>query len=187
MKKVLLVLAITLGLIQTTQAQVGCDMMNLIVNVSDTGLVKLYHPGHYLTWPPAENIIVWEITDSQGNIIAEDTLIDDSGFLFNHNIPLTDTMNVTAILTNDSAGVACLIEDELFWEVTEVIQGVFIGRWEFVNGNVGVDVTDTVGVEELTSTAIMDNKTYDLLGRVITNPVTGVMYIRNNKKYIRVE
>ena len=41
MKKVLLVLAITLGLIQTTQAQVGCDMMNLIVNVSDTGLVKL--------------------------------------------------------------------------------------------------------------------------------------------------
>jgi hypothetical protein len=63
-------------------------MMNLIVNVSDTGLVKLYHPGHYLTWPSAENIIVWEITDSQGNIIAEDTLIDESGYLFNHNIPL---------------------------------------------------------------------------------------------------
>jgi len=187
MKKVLLVLAIALGLIQTTQAQVACDMMNLIVNISDTGLVKLYHPGHYLTWPPAENIIVWEVTDAQGNIIAEDTLIDDSGFLFNHNIPLTDTMSVTAILTNDSAGVACLIEDELFWEVTEVIPDVFIGRWEFVYGNVGVDVTNTMGVEELTPTAIMDNKTYDLLGRVITNPVTGVMYIRNNKKYIRVE
>ena len=187
MKKVIFLLAIALGLIQTTQAQVDCDIMNLIVNVSDTALVKLYHPGPYLTWPPAENIIVWEITDTQGNIIAEDTLIDDSGFLFNHNIPLTDTMSVTAILTNDSAGVACLIEDELFWEVTEVIPDVFIGRWEFVYGNVGVDVTNTVGVEELTPTAIMDNKTYDLLGRVITNPVTGVMYIRNNKKYIRVE
>jgi len=187
MKKVIFLLAIALGLIQTTQAQVDCDIMNLIVNVSDTALVKLYHPGPYLTWPPAENIIVWEITDTQGNIIAEDTLIDDSDYLFNHDIPLTDTMNVSALLTNDSAGVACLIEDELFWEVTEIIPDVFIGRWEFVNGNVGVDVTNTMGVEELSPAAMMDNKTYDLLGRVVTNPVKGVMYIRNNKKYIRVE
>jgi hypothetical protein len=187
MKKVIFLLAIALGLIQTTQAQVACDIMNLIVNVSDTALVKLYHPGPYLTWPPAENIIVWEITDTQGNIIAEDTLIDDSGFLFNHDIPLTDTMNVSALLTNDSAGVACLIEDELFWEVTEISPDVFIGRWEFVNGNVGVDVTNTMGVEELSPAAMMDNKTYDLLGRAITNPVKGVMYIRNNKKYISVE
>ena len=187
MKKVIFLLAIALGLIQTTQAQVDCDIMNLIVNVSDTALVKLYHPGPYLTWPPAENIIVWEITDTQGNIIAEDTLIDDSDYLFNHDIPLTDTMNVSALLTNDSAGVACLIEDELFWEVTEIIPDVFIGRWEFVNGNVGVDVTNTMGVEELSPVAMMDNKTYDLLGRVVTNPVKGVMYIRNNKKYIRVE
>ena len=187
MKKVIFLLAIALGLIQTTQAQVDCDIMNLIVNVSDTALVILYHPGPYLTWPPAENIIVWEITDTQGNIIAEDTLIDDSGFLFNHDIPLTDTMNVSALLTNDSAGVACLIEDELFWEVTEISPDVFSGRWEFVNGNVGVDVTNTMGVEELSPAAMMDNKTYDLLGRVITNPVKGVMYIRNNKKYISVE
>ena len=61
MKKILLSLVIALGLTHATQAQVGCDMMNLIVNVSDTGLVKLYHPGHYLTWPQNENIIVWEI------------------------------------------------------------------------------------------------------------------------------
>ena len=78
MKKVIFLLAIALGLIQTTQAQVDCDIMNLIVNVSDTALVKLYHPGPYLTWPPAENIIVWEITDTQGNIIVEDTLIQEA-------------------------------------------------------------------------------------------------------------
>ena len=86
MKKILLSLIIASGLTQTTQAQVSCDMMNLIVNVSDTGLVKLYHPGHYLTWPRSENVIVWEITDSQGNIIADDTLINNSDFLFYHNI-----------------------------------------------------------------------------------------------------
>ena len=137
MKKFLFILGIALGLTQTTQAQVGCDMMNLIVNVSDTDMVKLYHPGHYLTWPQNENVIVWEITDMQGNLIAEDTIINNSGFLFYHNTPLTDTMNVFALLTNDSAGVACVIYDQLYWKVTEVIPGSFIGRWEFVYGNVG--------------------------------------------------
>jgi hypothetical protein len=149
MKKFLFGLVIALGLTQTTQAQVGCDMMNLIVNVSDTNMVDIYHPGHYLTWPPEENVIVWEITDLQGNIIAEDTLVDESSYQFNHNIPITDTMNVTAVLTNDSAGIACLIEDQLYWKVTEVIPGVFTGRWEFLHGNVGVDVTNTTSIDDI--------------------------------------
>ncbi len=152
MKKILLSLVIALGLTQATQAQVGCDMMNLIVNVSDTGLVKLYHPGHYLTWPQNENIIVWEITDSQGIIIADDTLIDNSDFLFYHNIPITNTMNVTALLSNDSAGISCWIEDQLYWEVSEVIPGVFTGRWEFLHGNTGVDVTNTIGIDDVEPT-----------------------------------
>ncbi|MEJ6492474.1 MAG: T9SS type A sorting domain-containing protein [Flavobacteriales bacterium] len=137
MKKILFALVIASGLTQTTQAQVGCDMMNLIVNVSDTDYVNIYHPGHYLTWPQEENVIVWEITDMQGNMITADTLIDEPFFQFYHTVPITDTMNVTAILTNDSAGIACIIEDQLYWEETEVIPGVFIGRWEFVYGNVG--------------------------------------------------
>ena len=149
MKSFLFALVIALGLTQTTQAQVGCDMMNLIVNLSDTGLVKLYHPGHYLTWPQDESVIVWEITDSQGNSIAEDTLIDDSGFLFYHNIHINETMNVTALLSNDSAGISCLIEDQLYWEVTELIPGVFAGRWEFLHSNLGVDVTNTIGIEDI--------------------------------------
>ena len=152
MKKIQFALVITLGLTQTTQAQVGCNMMNLIVNVSDTGLVKLYHPGHYLTWPQDENIFVWEIKGSQGNIIAEDTLIDDSDFLFFHNIPITDTMNVTALLSNDSAGISCWIEDQLYWEVSEVLPGVFNGRWVFLHGNVGVDVTNTIGIDDVEPT-----------------------------------
>ena len=165
MKKFLVSLVIALGATQLTQAQITCDMMNLIVNVSDTGLVKLYHPGHYLTWPQSENIIVWEITDSQGNIIAEDTLIDNSDFLFYHNIPFTDTMNVTALLTNDSAGIACLIEDQLYWEVTELIPGVFTGRWEFLHGNVGVDVTNTTGIDDIepTTASVYPNPSNDVV------------------------
>ena len=170
MKKILLSLIIALGLTQTTQAQVSCDMMNLIVNVSDTGLVKLYHPGHYLTWPQSENVIVWEITDSQGNIIADDTLINNSDFLFYHDIPLTDTMNVTALLTNDSAGIACLIEDKLYWEVTTIGTSV-LGRWEFVYGNVGVDVTNTVGIDDIEPTT----------ASVYPNPSSDVINISLNK------
>jgi hypothetical protein len=146
-KKFLLSLFIALGATQLTQAQITCDMMSLIVNVSDTDLVKLYHPGHYLTSPKSENVIVWEITDSHGIIIAEDTLINNSDFLFYHTIPLTDTMNVTALLTNDSARIACLIKDQLYWKVTTIGTSV-LGRWQFVHGNVGVDVTKTTGIAE---------------------------------------
>ena len=73
-KKILFMLAIALGLTQTTQAQVtttvDCDMMSLSVSASDTNYVNLYHPGHYLTWPIDYNVIAWEITDTQGNIIS---------------------------------------------------------------------------------------------------------------------
>ena len=151
MKNFLFTLVIAFGLTQTTQAQVGCDMMNLIVNVSDTGLIKLYHPGHYLTWPRTENVIVWKIAYVNGYIVAEDTLVDSSDFMFNHNIPITDTVNVTALLTNDSAGVACLIEDQLYWEIREVIPGTFLGSWAFVHDSVGVNVSKgqpTLSIEE---------------------------------------
>ena len=165
MKKFLVSLVIALGATQLTQAQITCDMMNLIVNVSDTGLVKLYHPGHYLTWPQNENIIVWEITDSQGIIIADDTLIDNSDFLFYHNIPITNTMNVTALLSNDSAGISCWIEDQLYWEVSEVIPGVFTGRWEFVHGNVGAHVTNTTGFDyiEPSTASVFPNPSSDVI------------------------
>ena len=35
--------------------------------------------------------------------------------------------------------------------------------------------------------SINDNKMYDLLGRELTEVPVGVMYIRNNKKYIRIK
>ena len=194
MNRILLVFVVALGVNQLTRAQVvtsvACELMNLSVNVSDTTLVKLYHPGHYLTSPGEHNIIAWEITDTQGNLIAEDTLTDESGFLFYHNIPFSDTMNVTAHLINDSAvyqgnPVNCLIEDQLYWEVSEVIPGVFTGRWEFVNDNVGVDQNSTLDIEELLPTIIADKRIYDVLGRELKEAPIGQIYIQNKKKYLK--
>ena len=185
-KKILLMLAIALGITQTTQAQVittvDCDLMNLVVNVSDTDYVQLYHPGHYLTHPRPENHIAWEITDTQGNIIAQDTLVDESGFGFYHNIPITDTINVSAHLCNDSAihngyPVNCLIEDQLYWEVTEIIPGVFTGRWEFIHGNVGVDMNSILGVDDIVLVNKKLIKIVDILGREIKKTNQPMFYL----------
>ena len=162
MKKFLLAVIVTFGV--QVQAQVistvDCDMMGLSVASQDTGYVNLYHPGHYLTHPQSENYIAWTITDTQGNIIAQDTILDDAHYLFNHNISITDTINVTAHLWNDSAVmpngnlVNCLIQDQLYWEVTQFTPTIFIGGWNILNGNVGVDINTLLGIDDIT----LDNK-----------------------------
>ena len=180
-------LAIALGITQITQAQVvktvDCDQTGLIVNVSDTGYVNLYHSGHYLTNPRPENHIAWEITDTQGNIIAQYTLVDDAFYGFNYNIPLTDTINVSAHLWNDSTihngyPVNCLIEDQLYWEVKEIIPGTFMGAWSFIYGNVGVDMNTPLGIDDI----VLDNKELikiiDVLAReIIPKSNTPLFYI----------
>ena len=39
-------------------------------------------------------------------------------------------MNISALLINEVAGVACFVEDVLFWDTNN--------RWEFLNGNVPI-------------------------------------------------
>lgn len=115
---------------------VGCDSMALVVNVgSQEAALSLYHPGGYLTWPPSENVMEWLFTDEEGNMVHEETLIDENFVSFGHDVPITDTLFVSVLLTNDSSvyydgnPVACLIEDHLTWEETEIIPGTFTGSW----------------------------------------------------------
>lgn len=115
---------------------VGCDSMALVVNVgSQEAALSLYHPGGYLTWPPSENVMEWLFTDEEGNVVHEETLIDENFVSFGHDVPITDTLFVSVLLTNDSSvyydgnPVACLIEDQLTWEETEIIPGTFTGSW----------------------------------------------------------
>jgi len=146
MKKFLLSVLVLIG--AQAQAQVttvDCDLTYMVVNVgSNPNSVNIYHSGHYLTHPQEYNVIAWEITDTQGNLISQDTIIENAFYAFSHDMPITDTINVSAHLTNDSAihegfPVSCLLEDQLYWEITEVIPGSFISSWSFVHGNLGVD------------------------------------------------
>ena len=130
MKNILLTLLIIVGVTQTIQAQtdIPCEQKTWSVNIgSIPDHIDIYHSGHYLTHPQEENAITWTVTDNQGTIIAQETLIDENRFDFYHDIPTTDTMNISALLINEVAGVACFVEDVLFWDTNN--------RWEFLNGN----------------------------------------------------
>lgn len=189
MKKTLLTLAIALGLALTTKAQVitcvPCDQISMVVNVgSDTTSLNVYHAGQYLTHPQEHNIFSWEFTDNQGNIISQDTLIDEAFYSFYHNFPITDTMNVTVYLRNDSANldnwyinqglptngnsINCLFEDKIYWMTGEYPSGTPWGRWEFVTGdysNPGVDLNVVLAVDDFTYQKKELVKIIDILGR----------------------
>lgn len=200
MKKILLLLAIAFGLSQITKAQevistVPCDLMGLVVNVSDTNIVDIYHSGHYLTHPTEYNVIDWKITDTQGNIIAQESLVDANRFAFQPNIPLTDTLNVSAHLVNDSATyegnpVNCLILDQLYWKEDYYPTGTLYGRWTFVHENVGVDQNDVLGINDFDFNAKPSlMRIVDVLGReTAVKPNTILFYIYSDgsveKKYI---
>ncbi|MDG1395700.1 MAG: hypothetical protein P8P86_03965 [Flavobacteriales bacterium] len=196
MKKIFLLSIISLGLSNAIKAQVvssvPCDWMNLTVNISDTNFVDIHHPGHYLTHPQAHNVIHWEITDTQGTIIAQESVVDYQRINFEPNISLTDTLNVSAHLVNDSAiyegnPVSCLIEDQLYWQ--EDLSSLDNGRWTFVHENVGVDQNVVLGIDE----AIFNNKRslvkiVDVLGKeTVFKTNTVLFYIYNDgsveKKY----
>ena len=153
MKNILLTLLIITGVTQTTLAQtdIPCEQKTWSVNVgSIPDFVDIYHSGHYLTHPREENTITWIVTDNQGTIIAQETLIDESRFDFYHDIPTTETMNISALLINEVAGVACFVEDVLFWDTNN--------RWEFLNGNLpilGTNDSQLINFK-ITSTLIED-------------------------------
>ena len=53
--------------------------------------------------------------------------------------------------------------------------------------NLDLIQTNIIGIQDSTQNKINDNKIYDLLGREVMEVQIGTMYIKNGKKYIRVE
>jgi hypothetical protein len=160
MKKIILTISIAFVIVQIIKAQVitavPCDMLGMSVNVgSSTNSISIYHSGQYMTHPRENNIFSWKFTDQQGNILHQDTIVNDAFCNFGHNWSLTDTINVTVHLVNDSANldgwytsqglplngnsINCLFEDQLYWSTGTSTPW---GSWTFVHGNPGFDVTN---------------------------------------------
>ena len=160
MKKIIISLVVVLGLTQKIKSQVitavPCDMLGMSVNVgSSQTSISIYHSGQYMTHPRENNIFSWEFTDQQGNILHQDTIVNEAFCNFSHSWSLTDTINVTVHLVNDSANldawyinqglplngnsINCLFEDQLYWSTGASTPW---GSWTFVHNNPGFDVTN---------------------------------------------
>ena len=183
MKNIFLVFAITFGLMLTTQAQVitavPCDMLGMSVNVgSQETSISIYHSGQYMTSPDSENVFMWEFTDQQGNILHQDTIVDQQTIAFGHNWSLTDTINVTVHFVNDSANldnwyisqglptngnsINCLFEDQIYWETGAPTPW---GSWTFIHNNPGVDLNTPTGIDNIFPNNKQLINIVDLLGR----------------------
>ena len=187
MQKILLTFIIALGLNLTTKAQVitavPCDQLGMVMNVSSQETaISIYHSGQYMTHPQSENIFMWEFTDQQGNILLQDTIVDQETIAFGHNWSFTDTINVKVHFVNDSANldnwyisqgmdpngnsIDCLFEDQIFWYVDTFPNGTTYGSWTFIHNNPGVDQNIQTVINDY---SINKNKSLikiiDLLGR----------------------
>lgn len=132
-----------------------CSSVSISVSSSDTTQVQLYHPGFFNIPSGFANVCDWEVTSFAGDLVFETTTTGD-GFeqglvLFNHSIPITDSMQVNLVITNTIEGITCTITDTLYWEEIEVIPGSFIGNWAILSSNIGVEepithITDFLAV-----------------------------------------
>ena len=211
MKNILLTFAIALGLSLITKAQgvitaVPCDMLGMVMNVgSSETSISIYHSGQYMTHPQSENIFMWEFTDQQGNIVHQDTIVDQETIAFGHNWSLTDTMNVTVHFINDSANldnwyitqglpltgesINCLFEDQIIWYIDTFPNGTPYGSWTFIHNNPGVNQNTQTAIDNHSVNNKSLIKIIDLLGRetdIETNKL--LLYIYSDgtieKKYI---
>jgi hypothetical protein len=119
-----------------------CQFVDVSVSSSDTSYVQLYHPGFFLLPSGNANVCAWEVTTVAGDVVF-DTLTSGAAseqglVLFDHTVPITDSMFVTVVISNPVSGLTCLITNTLYWEETEVFPGIFVGNWNVIGFNPGV-------------------------------------------------
>ena len=170
MKKVLLALLVSLGL--QTQAQQAtpyfcCDSISYWTDQSQGFNVGLDTSG--IIHNPDSMSILWQVCNS--NMCYS----GDGMYAYFSQILTTDTVKVCYDVMIWESGVmeVCTRCDWLTFD-----QNSF--TWILYNMN-------TVGVNELQFTWEDDGKIYDLQGKMLIERPIGTIYIRNNKKYIRVK
>lgn len=142
----------SLLLVLTYYASNGqCSEVSLSVSASDTTYVQLFHPGFSIIPSGFDNICEWEVTSFSGDSIFQGTtsgqLNEQSFVLFDHSIPITDSMQATLVITNNTEGIICTVVDTLYWNEIEVLPGSLIGNWEILSSNGGVEKEITTTTE----------------------------------------
>ena len=172
MKRILLVLLVSLGL--QTQAQINvCDSLSYSIVVDSSNWNTLTVTGN------ADGVI--NMIDSMDwNFTACNTSTCYTAQGNNpYSFPLIspqDTVKLCydAFIYFDSTTYICTECDSLVYDF-------MTDSWILMN------MGNPVGIEELMKNEGANYTMYDLLGRELTEAPIGTMYIRNNKKYIRVK
>ena len=167
MKKLLLALLVLIGL--QTQAQVSwCDSLSYTA-VPGTQLLTLV--GNSSLSPNMVDSITWSWSVCDTNMCYSS--VGDTAYF--QMIQTTDTVKVCydAYIYFMGATYVCTECDTLVYDG-------FSYSWVLLN------MFNPTSITELELNTNNDDKMYDLLGREVTNPQIGQMYIRNQKKYMRI-
>ena len=172
MKKLLLVILVLIGL-QTQAQMIPCDSLSYSIVVDSTNWNTLTVTGNANGISNIVDSIDWNFTAcnaltcyiSQGN----------NPYSF-PSILVTDTVKLCydAFIYFDSMTYICTECDSLVYDF-------MTDTWVLFN------MGNPTSITELQLNTNNDGKMYDLLGREVIKAQIGVMYIRNNKKYIRVK
>ena len=145
-----------------------CSTVSVQISSSDTTYVQLYQAGFFNIPSGFDNICEWEVTSFSGDVLHQETTSgganDQSSVFFNHSIPLTDSMKATIIITNDTEGIICTMNDTLYWKETEVLPGSFVGNWDVLSSNGGVEEPITTSAE-----VILDAPNIEIIPSLVYN------------------
>ena len=169
MKKLILTLFLAIGTL-FTQAQVNwCDSLSYTA-VPGTQLLTLV--GNTSLSPNMVDSITWSWAVCDTNMCYSS--VGDTAYF--QMIQPTDTVKVCydAYIYFMGATYVCTQCDSMVYDG-------FSYSWVLMN------MGNPTSIKEIIFEINNDGKMYDLLGREVTNPQIGQMYIRNNKKYIRVK
>ena len=168
MKKLILTLFLAIGTL-FTQAQVNwCDSLSYTA-VPGTQLLTLV--GNSSLSPNMVDSITWSWAVCDTNMCYSS--VGDTAYF--QMIQTTDTVKVCydAYIYFMGATYVCTQCDSMAYDG-------FSYSWVLMNMGNPTSIKELIGGQ-------MGGQMYDLLGREVTNPQIGQMYIRNNKKYIRVK
>ena len=93
-------------------------------------------------------------------------------------VSLSDTLKVCF----DAWFYSTTFQGQVFWEFCSQCDSIIHDGTSWVLFN----VSNTVGIVELTNNKIVNNKMYDVYGRELLTAPIGQMYIQNRKKYIKL-
>ena len=174
MKKILMMVMVSLGL--QLQAQTLCDS-NMTYTTGSQYQLEIAIP---ITGNGLPNMApLYAVTYGDQDMLGEDSCFSGPCTHTVYNYNMSTGMPYDTITTC----ISYTLTDSLGY--VDTMSCCFNQVWDG-QAWLRMSMGGTVGIEELTSTMIGDNKIYDVYGRELLTAPIGQMYIQNRKKYIKL-